>query len=70
MDPEQTTALIACAGGDAAFARLLGIANRAGFKQRVNNWKRRGMPASVVLEHHSTIMALQRRAECAAVDAA
>lgn len=60
MDSTQTTSLIEAAGGDTAFAKLLGIDVEPGFQQRVNNWKRRGIPASVVLDHYDTIKRLQK----------
>jgi hypothetical protein len=59
MTPSETSRLIAAAGGDSEFARLLGIDGSDGFQQRVNNWKRRGMPAAVVLAHYDTIRGLQ-----------
>lgn len=62
MDPKETSQLITEAGGDSAFARLLGIDQAPGFQQRVNNWKRRGMPAAVVLEHLKQIEGLRRSA--------
>lgn len=58
MNKEQTQIVINAAGGDSAFARLLGIDSHPGFQQRVNNWKRRGMPSDVVLEHYETISRL------------
>jgi hypothetical protein len=60
MDAAHTTRLIAAAGGDTAFARLLGIEEMPGFQQRVNNWKRRGIPPAVVLEHYEAIKRLER----------
>ena len=49
MDKDQTKALIDKAGGDTAFARYLGIDKKRGYQQRVNNWKRRGIPSEVML---------------------
>lgn len=60
MSPAETTSLIGAAGGDSAFARLLGIDGQPGYQQRVNNWKRRGIPPSVVIEHYDTIQRLSR----------
>lgn len=60
MDKNETIRLIEHVGGDAAFARLIGIDGKPGFQQRVNNWKRRGMPDSVVLEHYEAIHRLRR----------
>ena len=61
MDADESAELIDTAGGDTAFARLLGIDQEPGFAQRVNNWKRRGIPAEVVLAHYATIQALKQR---------
>jgi hypothetical protein len=61
MTADETSELIAAAGGDSAFAKLLGIDEEPGVAQRVNNWKRRGMPPSVELEHYETIRSLKRR---------
>lgn len=61
MDKDETVALIDFAGGDSEFARLLGIDGDDGHQQRVNNWKRRGMPAAVVLEHFEVIRDLQAK---------
>ena len=58
MTPFDTSVLIAKAGGDVAFGRLLGIDKGDGWVQRVNNWKRRGIPSAVELEHHETIQQL------------
>ena len=60
MNANETSKIIEAAGGDSAFARLLGLDKTPGFQQRVNNWKRRGMPASVVLEHMRKIERLRR----------
>lgn len=38
-------------GGPAKVARMLGIADEKGAIQRVSNWKRRGIPPRVLLEH-------------------
>lgn len=59
MDASETAALIAHVGGDAKFGRLLGLDITDGWQQRVNNWKRRGMPADVILEHYETIQKLK-----------
>src|SRR5688572_8443865 len=47
MTPKESSRLIAAAGGDHEFATLLGIADRKNYRQRVNNWKRRGIPSDV-----------------------
>lgn len=61
MDATETTEVIAAAGGDVEFARLLKIDQTKWFRQRVSNWKRRGMPAAVVLAHYDQIQRLRRR---------
>lgn len=45
-----------------AFARLLKLDSRPGYQQRVNNWRRRGIPAEVVLAHYAAIQKLRRTA--------
>lgn len=40
-------------GGPANLARKLGFDARKGGVQRVNNWKRRGIPALVRLNHRA-----------------
>lgn len=60
MDPQQTVRLIEAAGGDSAFAELLGLDKKEGYQQRVNNWKRRGIPPQVILDHLEVIKKLQR----------
>jgi hypothetical protein len=62
MDPTDTKNLIDAAGGDIAFARILGLEVRDGLAQRINNWKRRGMPAAVCLAHYDTINRLKAEA--------
>jgi hypothetical protein len=62
MTPRETSELIEVAGGDSAFAKLLGIDGQPGVNQRVNNWKRRGMPPSVELDHYQIIQNLKKRA--------
>lgn len=65
MDPQESARIIALAGGDAAFAKLIGLDTaKPGSAQRVNNWKRRGIPASVVLANLRTIRLLERKAAC------
>ena len=59
MDKNETREIIEAAGGDRAFARLLGLDTTPGYQQRINNWKRRGMPAAVVLDHPDTIRSLR-----------
>lgn len=59
MNKDETREIIKAAGGDRAFARLLSLDGTPGYQQRINNWKRRGIPAAVVLDHLPTIRALQ-----------
>ena len=59
MSPEESRLLIESAGGDVAFARRIGLPEQKNCQQRVNNWRRRGIPASVVLEHFEQIKALK-----------
>lgn len=63
MTPDETFDLITAAGGDVAFARLLGIDQHPHVAQRVNNWKRRGIPSSVMVAHYETIRSLKRLTE-------
>ncbi|MCQ0032551.1 hypothetical protein [Burkholderia glumae] len=49
-DLDRDRQIIASHGGPAKFARLLGI-DDAGATQRVSNWLRRGIPASIKLAH-------------------
>lgn len=60
MTPEESKLLIVAAGGDVAFARRIGLAEQSFSQQRVNNWRRRGIPASVVLSHYDKIAELQK----------
>lgn len=62
MDPKETSLIITAAGGDSAFARLLGLDQKPGYQQRVNNWKRRGIPPAIVLEHLEQIARLKKSA--------
>jgi hypothetical protein len=66
MDAKEAADLIEAAGGDSAFAQLLGLTEQPGFQQRVNNWKRRGIPARVALEHRRVLESLQRKVKVAA----
>lgn len=59
VNPNESAALIDGAGGPSAFGKLLGIDSGDGWVQRVSNWKRRGIPSDVVLEHYETIQKLQ-----------
>lgn len=66
MTPEESTKLIEIAGGDKQFATLLGLVEEPGYKQRVNNWKRRGIPPSVILANQEVIRDLAEKAQTAA----
>jgi hypothetical protein len=59
MTPKESIRLIEAAGGDHQFATLLGIAGQENYRQRVNNWKRRGIPADVIVEHYELIQRLR-----------
>ena len=69
MNKHDANAVIYAAGGDKAFAELIGLTNKAGFQQRVNNWRRRGLPAQVVLNNFQVITTLQERINRKAVKA-
>jgi hypothetical protein len=58
MTPRESTKLIEAAGGDTAFAELLGISGSDSYRQRVNNWKRRGIPPAVQLQHQELFQRL------------
>jgi hypothetical protein len=59
MDKSESCSVIDAAGGDRKFAKLLGIDSDPGFAQRVNNWRRRGIPSDVVLANFDEIRRLQ-----------
>ena len=44
--------LIDIMGGPTKVAQLLGIVNERGVIQRISNWKKRGIPAQVMLTHN------------------
>jgi hypothetical protein len=50
--------LIDRAGGPSVLAARLGLADK-GAVQRVSNWKRRGIPARVRLDHRAVFDALE-----------
>ena len=66
MTPNESIAIIEAAGGDSEFARLLGLDANETFRQRVKNWKRRGIPPRVILDHFLVIEQLRRKAQDAA----
>lgn len=49
---EDAKQLIERLGGPAKVAEMLGF-KKSGGVQRVQNWKERGIPASVILDHQS-----------------
>lgn len=52
-------------GGPKRVAELLGIASEPGAIQRVGNWKRRGIPASVLIanpDFHRRVKRVERQA--------
>lgn len=59
MTPEESERLIEAAGGPIAFAKLLGIEDAPWRNQRISNWRRRGIPPAVVLEHHELFQRLR-----------
>ena len=61
MDANETTKVIESVGGDLAFANLLGIKKTRFFQQKINNWKRRGMPHKVILEHYDQLKRLRAK---------
>lgn len=63
MTPRESTKLIEAAGGDHEFATLLGIAGQENYRQRVNNWKRRGIPSDVIVAHYDLISRLKTQAQ-------
>ena len=60
MDPEESKRIIEKSGGDMAFARFLGIHNTTSAQQRVNNWKRRGIPSQILVTHWEKIQELRK----------
>lgn len=61
MTPEESTLLIDKAGGNLKFAELIGLAAQKNFQQRIANWRRRGIPADVVLANLETIQRLSQK---------
>ena len=61
MDANESAELIDRAGGPSALGRLLGIDQGEGWIQRISNWKRRGIPSDVILEHYATFQRLKRK---------
>ena len=59
MNESESRKLIDVAGGLAEFAKLLGVDKGDYWQQRVNNWRTRGIPSAVILEHYDTIQKLR-----------
>lgn len=59
MNANESADLIDRVGGPTAFGKLLGIDRGDGWVQRVSNWRTRGIPASVILDHYDTIQQLR-----------
>ncbi|MBS0368431.1 MAG: hypothetical protein JSS57_04420 [Proteobacteria bacterium] len=63
MDADLSRKVIDVAGGCIAFARLLKIDESPRVSQRVNNWRRRGIPAQVIVDNIDLIRGLIKDAE-------
>jgi hypothetical protein len=61
MTPKESARVIKAAGGDKELAELLGM-KKDRDRQRVNNWKRRGIPSVVLLRHREVFDRLQKQA--------
>jgi hypothetical protein len=61
MNANESADLIDRVGGPTAFGKLLGLDKdgEGGWVQRVSNWRTRGIPAAVVLDHYETIQKLR-----------
>lgn len=59
MDANESAALIDRVGGPSAFGKLLGLDEGEGWVQRVSNWRTRGIPSAVIVEHYDTIQKLR-----------
>lgn len=55
--------IIDALGGPAKFAKLIGIYANKGSLQRVFNWKKRGIPAQVLLDHQKVLASALKRQE-------
>jgi hypothetical protein len=60
LTPHETSALIDRAGGTSAFGRLLDLDGgpSKGWRQRVHNWRTRGLPQLILLQHFQLIQPL------------
>jgi hypothetical protein len=59
MSPTEISTLIEHVGGITAFGRMLGIDDGEGWQQRINNWRHRGLPPAVELQHYDLLKALR-----------
>lgn len=59
MNASEASDLIEKAGGTSAFGRLLGMDGQPRWQQRVDNWRRRGIPPGVILDNYETIRRLR-----------
>jgi hypothetical protein len=66
MTPKDSARLIDAAGGSSKLAELIGLGSEDGARQRVNNWRRRGIPADVILANRELFDQLQRQTSKAA----
>lgn len=60
MNPEESAKLIDSAGGNTAFAELLGMAEQPWHRQRVSNWRARGIPPRVLIDFADIIERLKK----------
>lgn len=60
MNPEESAKLIDSAGGNTAFAELLGMTEQPWHRQRVSNWRARGIPPRVLIDFADVIERLKK----------
>lgn len=63
MTPEHSRKLIAAAGGNKAFCLRLGFDYDMATAKRVDNWRSRGIPATVQLLKRNELARLERSAK-------
>lgn len=63
MIMEEAKNIIDRLGGPTKVAELLGILAEPGSVQRVSNWKKRGIPPRVLLDHADVFVEKQRSKE-------
>lgn len=61
MTPDESVRIIQAAGGTRQFAELIGICEDPYYKQRIYNWKRRGIPSRVELQNQAVIQKLAKQ---------